>query len=277
MLWQRLSVRTGKRPAFGPHEGVPPHLVAPLTNWIGSIFATDQIYGGVMNAEMLGHLANMNEIPIRPGSDAFDVRQAVLDACVKDQDLCLDMIDSLLEFGGGRPDGIEALSVHLTVGDSVWDTAPDGKSLTRRVSAAEKDQFTVILSTADTARAELQESWHNVYGRHRDPSDAWDHAIKAVEAVLIPIVCPKKEKATLGSVAGYLKSAPQAWKLTLDNRDAIGGVQTLEAMIRLMWPNPDRHQDGSPKRTPSDKEAQAVLHLAVTIVQWVRNGALEKR
>jgi hypothetical protein len=48
-------------------------------------------------------------------------------------------------------------------------------------------------------------------------------------------------------------------------------------MLRLMWPNPDRHQDGTPRRKPTQHEAEAVIHTAVTIVQWARSGVLVKR
>jgi len=41
-------------------------------------------------------------------------------------------------------------------------------------------------------------------------------------------------------------------------------------MLRLMWPNPDRH-GGESSRQPSLVEAQAVVHPAVTIVQWARS------
>lgn len=43
-------------------------------------------------------------------------------------------------------------------------------------------------------------------------------------------------------------------------------------MIRLMWPNPDRHGGGE-TRTPTREDAVDVVHLAVTILGWVRNGA----
>jgi hypothetical protein len=46
--------------------------------------------------------------------------------------------------------------------------------------------------------------------------------------------------------------------------------------MRLMWPNPDRH-GGRGSRQPSLAEAPAVVHLAMTIVQWARAGVISKR
>lgn len=277
MAWQRLSRRDGRKPQGGLHEGIPPHLTDPIVSWIADLFPNRR-YEGVDNANMLRHVATMNEIAIRPGAEDYGVLQTVLDSCVRDQDLCLDVVDCLLHFRGTLGGaGVEELSLRLTVGRSVWDTAADGYSLVRRTDPTASEQLKTAVSRNDVASDELAHAWEKVFGRHPDSSDAWDHAIKAVEAVLIPIVCPKKDKATLGSVAGQLKSAPHSWKLALDNPDGIGGVQTLEAMLRLMWPNPDRHQDGTPRRKPTQHEAEAVIHTAVTIVQWARSGVLVKR
>ena len=223
---------------------------------------------------MLRYIATMNEIVVKPGATDHDVLQTVLNRCVQDQEVCLDVVDTLLQFRGDSSSGAqggEELSLVLTIGRSVWDSAPDGKSLVRRTDVTASDQARAAMTPNDVASAELSHAWDKVFGRHQDASDAWDHAIKATEAVLIPIVCPKKDKANLGSVAGYLTSASHVWKFALGD-----GVPTLEAMLRLMWPNPDRHQDGTPKRKPTRAEAEAVVHMAVTIVQWIRSGALKR-
>jgi hypothetical protein len=48
-------------------------------------------------------------------------------------------------------------------------------------------------------------------------------------------------------------------------------------MLRLLWPNPDRHGSPQNRRTPTLQEAQAVVHLAVTIVQWGREGQIVRK
>jgi hypothetical protein len=123
----------------------------------------------------------------------------------------------------------------------------------------------------------LSLSSHSWSSRHPDSSDAWDHAIKAVEAVLIPIVCPKKDKGDAWQRCrpAEIRTARMEVGAGQPGRDR--GMQTLDAMLRLMWPNPDRHQDGTPRRKPTQHEAEAVIHTAVTIVQWARSGVLVKR
>jgi hypothetical protein len=136
--------------------------------------------------------------------------------------------------------------------------------------------FEKATDAADLASTELRNAWVAVYGRSPDASDAWDHSIKAVEAVLIPIVTPAKAKATLGDVLGSLAHQGTLWQLELRGHDDSKDVAPLVSMLRLIWPNPDRHGGGA-SRTPSLDEAEAVSSLAITIVQWARAGVLSRR
>lgn len=52
-------------------------------------------------------------------------------------------------------------------------------------------------------------------------------------------------------------------------------VTRLVTMLELIWPNPDRH-GGSTSTPVTLDQAQAVVHLAVTIVQWARSGDLQR-
>lgn len=97
-----------------------------------------------------------------------------------------------------------------------------------------------------------------------------------MEAILIPIVIPAKEKATLGDVVGILASQSSHWKLGLHGHDNSQSVTPLVSMLRLIWPNPDRHGSQT-NRIPSLVEAQAVVHLAVAIVQWACAGVISKQ
>jgi hypothetical protein len=125
--------------------------------------------------------------------------------------------------------------------------------------------------------AELAEAWSAAFGRHPDPSDAWDHAIKAVEELLIPIVLPNKPKANLGGVAGELGAASHKWRLVPStSSDKIDDGKTVEAMLRLIGPNPDRHGGGVDRRPPTQAEAERAVHLAVAIIQLCRAGGLSK-
>jgi hypothetical protein len=59
-------------------------------------------------------------------------------------------------------------------------------------------------------------------------------------------------------------------------RGPLKAVAPVVSMQRLMWPNPDRH-GGRGSRQPSLAEAPAVVHMAMTLVQWARAGVISKR
>jgi len=81
---------------------------------------------------------------------------------------------------------------------------------------------------------------------------------------------PAEAKATLGQVLADLKDNPDARTVLLaTSSTTLGQVESLEAMMRLIWPKPDRHAGGN-KRAPTLDEAEAVVHLAVALVQWMR-------
>jgi hypothetical protein len=192
------------------------------------------------------------------------------------RELVLDAVDAVLHFGGVDMGDLNGLSEILQLGGSVWQVDRSGDRLIRRVDAAAAAAFEDAVSPNDVASSELQEAWVAAYGRNPDASDAWDHSIKAVEGILIPVVTPSKKKATLGDVVGTLDSQGSRWQLALHGHDGSRSVAPLVSMLRLMWPNPDRHGSGTSKK-PSLDEAQAVVNLAVTIVQWGRTGVLSKR
>jgi hypothetical protein len=191
-------------------------------------------------------------------------------------EVMLDLVDAVLHLDRVSGYWVERLDDVLLLGGSVWQVSQDRSQLVRRVDPAATTAFADASSPRDAASAELQAAWGAAYGRNPDASDAWDHAIKAAETLLIPIVTPAKAKATLGDVVGSLSSQGHLWELELAGQDGSGGVAPLVSILRVIWPNPDRHGN-SGTRQPSLLEAQAVVHLAITIVQWARADVLKKR
>jgi hypothetical protein len=273
--WQRLSVRDGRVSDDGPYDGVPAHLYLPLRDWVDSTFGGR--YGSPADRAGGPKLMASVRLPFVPSqeTDRITVRQ-VTGALFTAPDLMLDVVDAALHLDEFYDWQINSLDEVLKLGGSVWQVDSDQKRLVRRVDATAQSAFQDASSPADVASAELQEAWSGAYGRNPDASDAWDHSIKAVEAVLIPVVTPNKAKANLGDVVGSLGSQGSLWKLVLHGHDDTQSVAPLVAMLRLMWPNPDRHGGGN-SRKPALDEGQAVINLAVTIVQWARAGALSRR
>lgn len=273
--YKPLSVRRGLREELKAQEGVPPQLRYAVRKWLESRFGFHS--SGGMNDGLMASVAITTGIHVQATYDTGGIMNQILGACEADDDVYLDVLDATLHFVGSSA-AASGLKTVLDMGGSAWTVASDGKSLQRRVDPTATQAVAAAADPADKASEELKEAWASAYGRTPNPSDAWDHSIKAVEEVLIPVVVPKVQKATLGDVLGQLKANPTGWKFLLGTSSTtLDSVQTLEAMLRMMWPNPDRHGGGKTARTPTPDEAAAVVQLAVLVVQWCRNGGLSKR
>lgn len=260
--WQRLSVRRGIRSRDEPYEGVPGHLKHPLSEWVLDLFGWNSSY---MDDELMALIASTLRIPLSGGYGP--INDQIFAALNSDDDLYLDCIDACLHLSANPQS--EKLKRILETGGSVWTVNSAGDGLERRVDATTKEASVRAMSAGDAASEELAAAWAAVYGRNPNPSDGWDHSIKAVEEILIPLVVPNQQKANLGHVAGQLKSDPSKWSFQLDANDVRTNGETLEGMIRHIWPNPDRH-GGAQKRTPTQGEVEAVVQLAIAIVELCR-------
>lgn len=268
--WHSLSVRRGLREPEDPFEGMPPHLQYPVSEWLRGQFGWFSVNG--MNHQLMAAVASSCRIPVRHTYDTGGISGQILAAMQRDEDLYMDCVDATLHLAkGNNSSGLREI---LKVGGSVWTVREDGLGLERRVPEAMAQAYSRTVAVTDTASEELRQAWAAIFGRNPDPSDGWDHTIKAVEEVLIPIVVPKATKPNLGTVAGELKANPGQWCFGLPSNGGRSGGETLEGLIRHIWPNPDRH-GGAGKRSPTLEEAEAAVQLGVAIVGVCR-GRLAK-
>ncbi len=271
MEWQPLSIREGRRQPPEPFEGVPPHLAPHLEEWFRDALSAG---AGYVDSALLQAIALRLHVPVEGSSYNPDVQlRYFVGACSDHAELFLDAIDLRLRLRNVSGQQLDKLKYLLSMGGSVWTVGPDDRSLQRRVGETAQEQAAAAMSPDDQASAELAEAWSKVYGRHPDNSDAWDHAIKAVEELLRPVVSPANTTATLGTMLRDMKAKPSKWTFVLGTDPQ--GTEALIAMLGLMWPNPDRHGGGG--RKPTQHEAEAVVQTAVTVVQWLRAGGLALR
>jgi hypothetical protein len=154
------------------------------------------------------------------------------------------------------------------------DVATDRRSLIRVVTDEVQMLYETGTSVPDEVSKELSEAWSNAFGRDGNPSDAWDHAIKAVEDVLIPEVMPKKIKATLGTVLGELTGQNRTqWKLVLPGNNQDHDVAHLVGMLRLVWPNHDRHGGATKDRPLNRKPALSLRSRRLSCSGTVKDGS----
>ena len=257
-------------------EGVPAHLKYPLDEWLKTEFGWHNSGGGGMNNEFMRTLAMVTKIPVNHTYEIGGISDQILGSLARDEDLYLDALDATLHLRRARARA-DTLRELLRLGSSAWTVNAAGSGLQRRVDETAAAAFETAVAPPDPVSAELAEAWAAAFGRTSNPSDAWDHAIKAVEELLIPIVLPAIAKPNLGGVAGELQSSSHKWKLVpTTSSTSLDDGRTIAAMLRMIWPNPDRHGGGVDRRPPVQEEAESVVHLAVAIVQMCRDGGLTK-
>lgn len=277
MARRRLSDRQSGAQPDGPYEGVPSHLRHGLIHWFEDVADSGQ-GGWFSHEDELRQVASLLRVDVHVSVDASDLARAMMNSALQDDSFFLDLIDATLELFLVNDTRRNHLRQLLDLGGSVWTVADDKKSLARVVSDEAQATYDAATAVADAATTELKEAWANAFGRNGDPSDAWDHAIKALEDVLVPVVVPNKDKATLGDVLGQLRSQGYLWRMILPGKDQSHDVAPLVAMLELIWPNHDRHGGNLPKRTPLPEEGRAIVTQAATIMQWHRDGwVVQKR
>ena len=95
----------------------------------------------------------------------------------------------------------------------------------------------------------MQEAWTLAFGREPNLSDAWGRAIKAIETLLKPIVSPKNNKATIGSMTNELRNSPDKWECKLPDREykangetnVKSGIEVFTDALATIGYQPDRH------------------------------------
>jgi hypothetical protein len=270
-----FAARQGQPVPKGYFEGVPSHLRSQLERWLRNVYVIeDNQFYAVVDETALDRVAAILRIDLTGATG--DEKLSLVLKWASDDERFLDFVHYTLQLSSRLPNKPKELSILLALGGSVWRATENG--LERRVDAVALQSFNVASAAHDSASDHLQQGWTKAYGREPDASDAWDHSIKAVETILIPVVVPKQDQPQLGHVIGQLERQGRLFQLGLPGPGNDHSVDVLVKMLRSLWPNPDWHGDpNGQRRTPSLDEARAVVQLAVAIVQWARDGQIVRR
>ncbi|MGW5879017.1 hypothetical protein ACWFMI_20950 [Nocardiopsis terrae] len=154
--------------------------------------------------------------------------------------------------------------------------------LVRRVSQSAQQAFDQARSEApDDAADLLASAWKHAYGLNPDPDKAYGEAVRAIEAVLNTLVVPNDPGPTLGKTLNILRQQAEAdkWELAIgDPGNQPENIERFKGMIDLLWKNHDsRHAGGPNARAQEQHEAEAILHLAILLVQWVNTNVLTRK
>jgi hypothetical protein len=283
--WVPLSRRDG---ALGVddtlYEGVPPHLHRSLIEWVVGLYL----------AIGAAHSKSFCRVMLQTIQARLGWSDLPEDPRVLQEVELLDLLDALLAFApknsfrymsdyGSNP--VSALDGLLELAGSAWRVNSDQDGLERRVDGSIKAAVTTTIQRAGSEASDhLAAAWQAAYGRQPDPDKAYAEAVKAVEAPACQLVLQKKAAngdAVLSDVIGVLNSADGGakWELLLtDRRDLPVPVDAFVTMLRLlMQGHRSRHSGGPNTRRQTQAEAEAAVHLAATLVQWLSTGVLRKK
>ena len=266
-----LSVRNDpeRAAAFGvPHEGVPTWLRDPLLGWV-----TKEI-GDPMSSELVQY--GWRELL------SLELRRVIPDQVsdINDSDV-LDVIDCVislrLEFPNAEWTGrLRRLESILKRGGSAWRVTE--RRLERRVDETLQRVASDILATKKRPAQYLEDAWRKAWGRNPDASGSYRDAVRSVEAAYRPIVSPKNQNATLGTIIRDIENKPQKFKARLQPKNDRSNVGRIMGMMHMLWTSElDRHGTDDPD-TPlsvSLEEAQDAVVLAVTLVHFAQQGGFE--
>ena len=296
--WLPLSVRQGGGSIDHQtlRDDVPSWLEPSLSAWVtsnirDSTFAPVGMLRTMERALRRNLDSNLFEMyQLTPGRGDEHLREKLIS-----EGVLLDAADWLLAFlwsqdpWGVTEDGeaeaseqledlLQDLNLILEQAGSAWMARGDetGARLERRVPQEVSAAADLAIGTEDRPAEHLRAAWARTYGRKPDPGGAYRDAVRAVEAVAQPIVSPRNRKATLGTMIRDMLQKPEKWRVLLAPQGEDKVVQVV-SMMDLLWKGQtDRH--GSPDDTSpiqvSQAEAEAALHLAITLVHWFRTGVI---
>lgn len=264
-----FSVRRGKREVLTHQDGVPLHLKSALVGWVQRF--TLDAYGGV-NSEALLTLISRLQWPIHER----DVTQRFVKvhALIESDDECfLDALDLLCTRAtAGQRRALDEILENGLSRYRVRRIEPYG--LEERLGDETRSSLALAASVDDDAAEHIKQAWVEAYGRDTDATRAWHSAIKAVESLLKPIVEPKNSLATLGSMKSALRGKPEKWTFALTKQDGDNSAQLFIQVLEIIGYEPGRH--GTDPDRATIEQARVVVLQAVTIVEWLRAGALKR-
>jgi hypothetical protein len=279
--WESLAVRQGwEKPRVTLHEDLPPHLGQPALAWFQQVITNGR-------ARLVGLRLQFD--PTEGGTrQPSDGTLRLVLRCLESGDAraALNIVDAYL--AASRQYSPVDTARHaadldriLTEGSSAWRVNERHDGLERRVDPTTQAAYERVREQEpdSVASRQLAIAWQEAFGLHPDPSKAYSAAVKAVEAVAVPLVLPNDAGATLGKVIGELRANQSRWIVGLTDQygQPLGGAVVVETIEALWKGQADRHEGNQPSVAIEQSAAEAAVHLAVMLVEWFRAGVLRKR
>ncbi|MCQ5281470.1 hypothetical protein [Schaalia odontolytica] len=270
--WVPLSVRAGRRLPFKQVEDLPEFMWLSLLDWAEGVFCSVDVVRRVER-----------KLRIYSGVDKYSAQTAyqLLCSCQYDSSVALDVIDFLLETSSANPSDLEEI---LSDVGHVFRVAPEGDRLVYRLQPEVWSLYEEVTRPDDQASGYMQNAWALAFGREPDFGEAWALSVKAVEAILCPLVSPEDAKPTLGKSVGVLRDTPNRWSCLLPDREyrvdgrveVKRGLDVFVDIVAAIGYQPGRH--GGTEIVDVDGEvARCITLQAATVLGWVREGCLSRK
>jgi len=301
--WKPLSVREGRTPAGeydGPHDGIPEWMFGPLWGWVVGRYPTLRragvffpgavaVEGSVDDYRRIASALRMNiEDASEPHPrNATGLQARLLERLRTEPHRLLDVADYWLrtvdfkESFRGHDAARGDLQDILAAAGSVYHVQEDSPPyLGRVVGTATQAAADTLIASSGRPGEHLALAWRAIFGRPARAGEGYRECIRAVEAAAIPVVSPNNAKATLGTVIGELRNAPDKWRVALHGSSPADQVAAVTSMLDLLWKGQrDRH--GSPDLavpvSVTLEQAEAALYLTLPLVKFFAAGVVAAR
>ena len=124
------------------------------------------------------------------------------------------------------------------------------------------------------AAEHLRTAWSKCFGRNPDPKGACREAVEAIEVAAKPVVIPDDPVATLGKMCSAIRLKPEKWET---DSDFDASVETVLAMMDMVWKGHLRHGEESAPLEVSQEAAEMTVQTAVLLVSWFRSRRIRLR
>lgn len=266
--------------------GFPPHSLWSIAQWLLPFFQGGGATFGSQSRDFVMELERNLRLTVqRTPRDPRGV-ESVMGTASRDPQLFVRIVDFALRnitigyminecaVAAGQLDRI------LRESGAAWEVRGVENRLQyfleRRIDATTSAVLSTLTSEGTPEARHLAEARRHAFGQSPQPGKAYDEAVKAVEAVTIPVVLPNDQQATLGKVIGEIRNDPTRWTSSLTEPTAKGmsPVEVVIAMLDMLWRNEtERH---APVVAIPQGQAESAVHLSLTLVQLFRSGAITK-
>jgi hypothetical protein len=301
--WRPLSVREGLTSAAeydGPHNGVPDWMFGPLWGWVVGRYPTLRRAGLLVpgsvavegSVENYRRIASALRVSIEDGTkphpkDARGLQTRLFERMRTEPYRLLDVADYWLgtvdfkEPVRGHDDARRDLQDILVAAGSVYHVQEGSPPyLARLIGPETQGAADALMSASGRSGQHLALAWRAIYGRPARPGEGYRECVRAVEAAAIPVVSPNNAKATLGTVIGDLRSAPDKWTVPLDSPSPDQQIPAVIGMLELLWRGQgDRHgtPDLAVPLSVTQEQAETAVHLALPLIHFFTAGVVETR